>query len=266
MIGKGKSVSNSGGNCKYALEKDKAEILDKRFLSSETPEGISKEMASFQNLNGNCKNNTISFVLSPDKADNLSNEQLKSIANDFLKKMGLENNQSLIVKHVDNKKKIPHIHIYTNRIDFEGQAYNDSFIGKKTSEMADRIAQERNLTRARSVELQNIQARKPTKEQVQAIFENALKESKSPEQFFKNVQAKGVELTNSIDKMGNVRGYRVKFKDIDIKASQVGNKFTFAKLSNTLSMAKAVLNPASLLTDIATKAIKKGIDRGGMSL
>lgn len=263
MIGKAKSIGHTGGSIGYALKKDQAEILDKRFLVSETPEGICREMATFQNLNGNCKNNTISFVLSPDKADNLSNAELKSIANDFLQKMGLENNQSFIVKHVDNKNKIPHLHIYTNRIDFEGNAYNDSFIGKKASEMADKIALERNLTRARSVELQNIQARKPVKEQVRGIFEDALKQSKDYKEFFENVKNKGVKLTQSIDKSGKVTGYRVQFKDLNLKASEIGNKFTFAKLPKALSMAKSILKPTSLLTDIAAKTIKKGLDIGG---
>ncbi len=122
MIGKGKAVSHTAESLGYAMEKDKAEVLEKTYLVGETPEEIEKEMKTFQNLNGRCENNTFSFVLSPSIEDGnrLTNEDYKRISKKFLKELKLEEHQSIIVKHNDRNHK--HLHIYVNRIDMQGKA------------------------------------------------------------------------------------------------------------------------------------------------
>src|SRR5690554_8151414 len=65
MIGKGKSITHTQAAVNYAMVKEKAEIIDKRHIAGDTAEDITKEFQQFQNLNGRCKNNTFSFVISP---------------------------------------------------------------------------------------------------------------------------------------------------------------------------------------------------------
>ena len=45
--------------------------------------------------------------------------------------MSLQNNQSIGFVHRD--KKHTHVHIYTNRIGFDGKADNDNFMRKEVS-------------------------------------------------------------------------------------------------------------------------------------
>lgn len=102
-------------------------MLDKDIVS-ENPKEVAKEFKAFQNINQRCERNSFSFVISPTVKDgkNLSEEQLRYINTSFLRKMELENHQYIAFVHQNTAHK--HIHLYVNRIDYQGKAYNDRFI------------------------------------------------------------------------------------------------------------------------------------------
>lgn len=142
MIGKAASIAHGAEAMDYALEKENAEVIDKHYVVGDTSKEIKQEFKITQDLNQRAKNKDISIVLSPEPADGktLTNKDYRAIADDYLKKMNLQDHQSLVVKHTD--KAHTHLHIYVNRIDNNGKAYNDSYISKKTQNIADEIAQE----------------------------------------------------------------------------------------------------------------------------
>lgn len=239
MIGKGKAISHTAASLNYAMVKEKGEVLDKNYLTGDTAREMEREMQTFQELNGRCKNNTFSFVLSPTIEDGkrLSDAEFRTLSKDFLTKMGLSEHQSITVKHQDRAHT--HLHIYVNRIDMQGKAAPDHHIGKAAQRIADEIAQERKLTRARTRQQEIEQAKKPTKDRIQAVFNDSLKQSKTPEEFFLSVQKKGVKLEKSINKQGQVQGYRASMDGESFKASEIGNKYTLKKIDQTIE--KAVL-------------------------
>lgn len=237
MIGKAKSITHTAASLEYAMSREQGEVLDKHFLTGENPKDIEKEMQVFQQLNGRCKNNTLSFVLSPSIEDGkrLTNAGFRTLSRDFLAKMGLQEHQSITVKHED--KEHSHLHIYVNRINMQGQAFKDHFIGKEAQRIADLVAQERNLTRAKARQQEIETAKKPAKERVQAVLEASLKRSKTPKEFFQNVRNQGVKLEESKNKQGKVQGYRVELDGESFKASEIGNKFTLGKIAKTIDKA-----------------------------
>lgn len=239
MIGKAKSITHTAASLEYAMSREQGEVLDKHFLTGETPREIEKEMQMFQQLNARCKNNTLSVVLSPSIEDGkrLTNADFRSLSRDFLAKMGLQEHQSITVKHED--KEHSHLHIYVNRIDMQGQAFKDHFIGKEAQRIADLVAQERNLTRAKARQQEIETAKKPTKDRVQAVFNDALKHSKTPNEFFANVKKNGVVLVESRNKQGKIQGYRVQLDGESFKASEIGNKFTLGKIAKTIDKSVA---------------------------
>lgn len=239
MIGKAKSITHTAASLEYAMSREQGEVLDKHFLTGETPKEIEKEMQMFQQLNGRCKNNTLSIVLSPSIEDGkrISNAGFRTISRDFLSKMGLQEHQSITVKHED--KAHTHLHIYVNRIDMQGRAFKDHHIWKDAQRVADQVAQERNLTRAKIRHEEIEAAKQPAKERVQAVFEDSLKYSETPKEFFQNVRNQGVKLDESINKQGKVQGYRVELDGESFKASEIGNKFTLGKIAKTIEKAVA---------------------------
>lgn len=242
MIGKGKSITHTAAAVNYAIVKEKGEVLDKHLLTGETAEEIAKEFQQFQELNGRCKNNTFSFVISPSVEDGktLTNKEYRDIAKEFLEKSGLKDHQAIIVKHQD--KEHTHLHIFANRIGIDGKAASDHFVGLESQRIADEIAKDRNLTRAKVVGIENEINNKDIKKEILSRFENAIKthRPRNQEQFFDALKANKIDAKLTINKQGEVQGYRVNFEGQSFKASEIGNKFTLAKLDKTLSAANSI--------------------------
>lgn len=66
------------------------------------------------------------FILSfsPHDALRINNHLLEGIVNDYLKRLGYDDNQFIAFRHFD--KKHPHVHIMVNRINFKGKCTSDS--------------------------------------------------------------------------------------------------------------------------------------------
>jgi hypothetical protein len=151
MIAKGKSISHLSASISYALGREEAVILDKN-IAFETPHGVAKEFRLFQNLNQRCQRNSLSFVLSPTIEDgkNLSLEQLENINKSFLEKMNLDNHQYIAFVHQNTEHK--HIHLYVNRINYQGNAYDDTFISNRSARVAESIAIDIGLKTAKEIQ------------------------------------------------------------------------------------------------------------------
>lgn len=242
MIGKGKCITHTSAAISYAMEKNGAEIIDKKMVIGENGKEISNEFKLFQDLNKRTENNTISFVLSPEpkQGETLNNNQMKILSDDFLKRMGLENNQAVIVKHTD--KAHTHLHIFVNRINEKGEAYKDNFIGKKSQNTADQVAKERGLIRAKEVmkskELSTQQIRKEIKE----ISDKVIKSK--PKNFLdysKKMETLGVKINPKINKNGQMQGFRVDFKGMNFKASEVHKTMSFGNIEKQIAQIGRIL-------------------------
>lgn len=269
MIGKGKSIAHTGNAINYAVEKHKAELLDKHNLIGSTGQEVEQEFKMCQNLNGRCENNTFSFVLSPSIEDGtkLTDEQLRDIAKEFLDKMNLKDNQAIILKHQD--KAHTHLHIYANRIGFDGKATKDHHIGKKCQDKAHEIAKSRNLTCARDVESLRLENTKDIRQEISRRMDAVLKDHK-PRNFedFKNLcEGSGVELEPSINKKtGAMRGYKVKFDGQTFKASDLGKKKITTKVKGKVvakTIAKFTIPQLAIVFKAASiLKIDKGFSKG----
>jgi hypothetical protein len=241
MIGKGKSIAYTGNAVNYAIEKHKAELLDQRYLTGETGAEVEAEFKMCQNLNGRCENNTLSFVLSPsiDDGEKLNDANLRKIAKEFLEKMSLSRNQSIILKHQDKKHK--HLHIYVNRIGFDGKAYKDKHIGWKSQRIAHEIAKEMGLTCARDVEELKKENTKGIRKEIGQRMDQIIKDHK-PRDFddFKDLcKASKIDISPTVNKKtGELQGYRVGFDQFNFKASEIGKKYTLKGLDLAFKKAK----------------------------
>jgi len=147
MIGLGKSISHTGASMGYGWDQEKdAKVVYLEHLSGDNPKEVIQEFKIIQLQNYRCKKNTLSFVLSPTIEDGreLRDKELREITQRFVKEMGLQERQAIAFVHQD--KSHLHIHLYVNRISFEGKAYKDNFIGKRSQLAAERVAGEMGLT------------------------------------------------------------------------------------------------------------------------
>ncbi|RKN82857.1 relaxase/mobilization nuclease domain-containing protein [Ulvibacterium marinum] len=277
MIGKGKSIAHTGQSMGYGWNQEKgAEVVHSQNLAGENAKQVTEEFRLVQDMNQRCQKNTLSFVLSPTKEDGqrLSNEKLGELTKSFIDKMQLQNRQAIAFVHRD--KAHTHVHLYVNRIGFDGKAYNDSFIGKRSQQMAEQVALEKGLTTVRMVqaekELETLNIRQGIKR-----IHNQVMEREQPKTLFDYMRAMGerkVEVIPSINKAGKLQGFRFQhrghnFKGSDVHRSMSGGNLTKQlshgmELNKQLGSAKSLAmagKAAELASSAALKMARKALEQ-----
>ncbi|CAM4082136.1 relaxase/mobilization nuclease domain-containing protein [Gillisia hiemivivida] len=285
MIGKGNSIARTGASIDYGWNQEKdAEVVLKEYLAGDTPQEITEEFKIIQSQNERCINNTLSFILSPTIEDgkDLSVKDLEELSKKFLKEMNLQNNQSIGFVHRD--KEHTHVHINTNRIGFDGKAYNDSFIGKRSQLAADNVAKELGLTRVREVQQQKLQELNPQRLAIKQINDRVLEtRPKSLDEYINKMKEHQVKVIPSINKSNQIQGFRFEYKGINLKGSDVHRSMTGGKLIGDITRNSAYIRmkevpnslklmdktvqvstnmAASIAKNLVKQVIKRSLDTG----
>lgn len=244
MIAKGKSITHLAASIGYVNRNVKvATVLDKN-IASEDPAGVTREFKIFQNMNSRCQRSNLSFVISPTIEDGrkMQMQDLREVSQQFLREMKLNNHQYIAFVHEDTAHK--HIHLYANRIDYQGKAYNDQFISNRAAVVAEKIALERGLHTARSIQAERSQ--KLGKQQEVATIRHISKEllrqkgvnsvEKFVDKFNKEGQTRGLQAEAYCNKAGRFQGLRFYAHGIKYKASEVDKSLRKQALEKTLSI------------------------------
>jgi len=235
MIGKGKSISHTGKALGYAENKLDAREIDRKYVVGENFKEIRQEFKVLQSVNHHCEKNTLAFVVSPTIADGnkLTDQDWREISQGFLKKMGLQEHQSVSYLHTDTEHK--HLHIYVNRIDFAGKAYQDNFLSNRSAQIAKEIAHARGLTLAQQVKTEQQRALIPKSEIILEAHRSVL--SHAPRQvaeYTRLMKERGVESHLKHDSKGLLVGVTFELAGERIKASDIDRNLTGKKLELTL--------------------------------
>lgn len=250
MIGKGKAISHTKASIEYGWNQEKnAEIVYKQNLAGETPKEITEEFKIIQSMNDKCERNTFSFVISPTIKDGkkLDLKDLNKITSEFVEDLKLENHQAIAFVHNDKNHK--HIHLYVNRIDFNGKAYNDSFIGKRSQKTAERIAEKLNLQTVKMVKEQKLENLKEVRKYIREKHEFSFKffHPESYHQYINQMRQFNIQVKPVINKSNQLQGFRYKLNNINLKGSEVHRSLSINKLkSKFLEIAKATLKQISI--------------------
>lgn len=241
MIGMGKSISHTAASMSYGMNEEKeAEIVHSQYLAGETPREITEEFKVIQEQNELCRKNTLSFVLSPTIEDgrNLKAEQLKEMTERFLKEMRLREHQAVAFVHRD--KEHIHVHLYANRISFEGKAYNDSFIGKRSQKMAERVARQMELTTVREAQQEKLYRMQEIRSEIQRIHEKVMARERPRDfdQYIKSMEQNNVKVIPSINKQNQLQGFRFEYKGTNLKGSEVHRSMSMGRIAGQMNFEK----------------------------
>jgi hypothetical protein len=244
MIAKGKSIRHLGASINYAIAKEEAVVLDKNIVA-ETPKEVAQEFQAFQERNHRCERNSLSFVISPTVQDGkeMNEDHLRSINASFLSKMGLENHQYIAFVHQNTPHK--HIHLYVNRIDYQGKAYNDQFISNRCAHVAEGIAKDRGLETAKEAKRARLMEKRissPEMADIKQLAHSTLKQKEvaSVDRFVDVFNRSGAERGFRAEayrsKSGAFSGLRFYVGDKKFKASEVDRSLSKQKIEKRLDL------------------------------
>tara|TARA_R110000868_G_scaffold346999_1_gene608099 strand:+ start:1235 stop:2092 length:858 start_codon:yes stop_codon:yes gene_type:complete len=282
MIGKGKSISHTRASMSYGWNQEKdAEIVLKEFLHGDSPAEITKEFKMLQDQNYHCTKNTLSFVISPTIEDgkHLDKNELQAITKRFMHEMKLGERQAIAFVHQDKDHK--HIHLYVNRIDFKGIAYNDSFIGKRSQLAAEKTAEHLGLTTVKQIQFEKEFNLNEIRTEIKRRHDLTMKQfkPKSFDAYIKDMQVNGVKVIPTINKQNKLQGFRFEFDGHNLKGSEVHRNMSIGNIGKQMAGIEGakVLKNNNVTIKIADKLvdltpnlalkitkfiIKKAIDKG----
>lgn len=175
------------------------------------------------------------------------------------------------VAYVHRDKEHTHVHLYVNRIDMNGRAYNDSFIGKQSQLAAERTARKLGMQTVREVQYERSIQLSGIRSEIRNIHEKTIGEgrSKDLESYIARMREQQVKVTPSINKAGNLQGFRFEYKGHNLKASEVHRSLSGRSLLQSIEKQRSVklagrsisIAP-SLARTVAEKVIKVVIDKG----
>lgn len=233
MIAKAKSISHTRASMYYGWNQEKgASIIYKQNLIGMSPDELSKEFKFIQDLNNNCKRNTISFILSPTIEDGkkLTSNSLSEIVINFIYQMKLENNQAVAFVHKD--KAHLHAHLYINRIGFDGNAYNDSFIGKKSQKAAEIVATKLGLTTVKQVIENKLNSEK---EDINYVYKTHIEtinnlKTKTFDLYCDAMKKNNISIVPTINSSKMIQGLRYKIGNKSFKGSEINKSMSIQNI------------------------------------
>ena len=214
-------------------DKGTAERVYQNNLLSQNPEQQFTEMKTVADRNKNVKNWALTGYISPEKSigDQLSNEELTQLALRALKKIGVrDNNQMVLDIHSSTKQK--HIHFIVNRVNIHGEntikAHN---IGELFGKAVREVCKEMNLKT-------DIEIGKEKKKQMLKALTTSLRISRSFEELINNMKKLGYRVTLSQNEKVGISGMRiVKFEDINHQTEREYKPgYKLSEITNTLKI------------------------------
>lgn len=262
MVSKATATKGSSQAFDYLLDdKGHAQELDRNLLTGENGQELLAEFREVQAQNTNCINNTYSIVLSPSNERSFTNDELRELGREHLKNLGfdLENTQYLMTVHRSTDQ--PHVHILANRIDMQGNAHKDNFIGKRAQRSAEQIAERLGLTTARDIQKNKELSLEPNikaiRKEIQQAF-NQAKQEPDFASFCSKMKSQGIEVREIHNSGGKLQGLRYVHSKTgtDIKASEVGKEFG----AKTLVQKGMPFKDVPLDINLSKFVVKKGLE------
>ncbi|PRP65840.1 relaxase/mobilization nuclease domain-containing protein [Nonlabens agnitus] len=232
MIAKISTTSSAKVAIDYANDQKKeAEIVSKHMLLGTDVNKFHQDFEMIQKLNSNCKKNVISVILSlsVDNKAKVTNKVWKQVIADFSTSMKLDQHQHVAFLHKDKSHR--HVHLYYNRINFDGKAYNDFKIGKNAGDVAHELSMQRGWISAKEISINKKQGSIPIRKEIyqnhQTITENP--NCSTLEKYIDYFQLKDVDVKIVMGKNGKVNGLRFNTQKSSFKASEVHREMGFNK-------------------------------------
>ncbi len=239
MIGKIVKGRSFKGCISYVLaDKDAKVLVSEGVLEADVKSIINSfYMQSLLNPNLSRCVGHIPLAFSPDDNERMTDHFMERLAKEYMKLMGIENTQYIIVRH--NNTSHPHCHIVFNRIDNDGKTITDRNDQYRNEKVCKQLKDKYNLTYGKSKENVNVQKLKgaeQTKYEIYHAIKDALPKAKSWQQFEETLKQQGVAIEYKYKgQTDEVQGVSFKKGEHSFKGSEIDRKFSYSKLDIILN-------------------------------
>lgn len=153
MISKILIGKSFGGLCRYLCQdQSRAMLLEALGVREYDHNLMAADFEEQRRLNPDLKNPVLHAILSYYPGEKITDEKMKQIAKEYLKELGIQNTQVVIVRHTDRKHQ--HVHIVVNRVDNDGKTIKDNWIGLRGKKVAQQLTLKHELVQVQKKNLE----------------------------------------------------------------------------------------------------------------
>jgi hypothetical protein len=197
----------------------------------------------------------VSLSFNPADAERLDSNRMLEIAEGYLKKMGLDKTQYLIMRHHDTPDN-QHVHIIANRVDDAGKTIKDGKNYYRSREALRELSQEHGLTspeKMRSKEQQpdRLYGTELARYELKQVLRKELATATKLPELEAALQAHGVKMRYYYTKAGEPLGISFGKEDVAFKGSELERHYSLAGIQRQLAanaqvQSQALMQPTPL--------------------
>lgn len=178
MIAKIITGTNVSGLLHYLTAKKYTVLTSNKLFPDANINYVTNEFKEIQSLNPRCKNNLMHIVLSFPEKDNMTEEKMKTITEDFLNEFGASENQWLSILHFNTAHF--HQHAVINRVKSNGKLLSDSFSYLEAKRICRLLEIKYDLNKISNIKSENSNI---NKDDLKGLITDVLIHSKSIDEF-----------------------------------------------------------------------------------
>jgi len=238
MIGKIIKGKSFKGCISYVMCKENMKLLDSEgvFYNDQNSIINSFYMQSLMNQNLAKSVGHISLAYSKDDAPKLTDAFMLKLAKEYMRAMGIENTQYIIVRHSDREH--PHCHIVFNRVDNDGKTISDKNDRYRNEKVTKTLKEKYGLTFGagkEKIKTQQLKEPDKTKYEIHKAIQTALKSAKNWNQFKNILNQSGIEMKFKYKGQSDeVQGISFAKGEYSFKGSEIDRQFSYSKIDYQL--------------------------------
>lgn len=222
----------------YVFKDGRSEVIDSKGIMAADPLSVAASFKVQAMLRPEIKSPVGHICISfhPDDTERMTNDLMVELCEAYMKGMGIQDTQFLLVRHYDTKH--PHMHLVFNRIDDNGKLISDRNWYLKNEKVCKDIKTQYGLTFSRGKQNVNLDRLRPEDRRRYQMYydvKNALAEATSFIDFQHRLDSVGIKTVfKRSSKSGDFQGITFKRDGYSIKGSKLDRSLSLIRIMKSL--------------------------------
>ena len=231
----------------YVFKDGRSEVIDSKGIMAVDPLSAAASFKVQAMLRPEIKSPVghICNSFHPDDTERMTNDLMAELCEAYMKGMGIQDTQFLLVRHYDTKH--PHMHLVFNRIDDNGKLISDRMWYVKNEKVCKQIKTEYGLTFSKGKQNVNIDRLRPEDRRRYEMYydvKNALAEATSFTDFQIRLEDVGIKtVIKRSSKIGDFQGITFKRDGYSIKGSKLDRSLSLIRIMKSLPKGNKIHRP-----------------------
>ena len=231
----------------YVFKDGRSEVIDSKGIMAADPLSAAASFKVQAMLRPEIKSPVGHICISfhPDDTERMTNDLMVELCEAYMKGMGIQDTQFLLVRHYDTKH--PHMHLVFNHIDDNGKLISDRNWYLKNEKVCKDIKTQYGLTFSQGKQNVNLDRLRPEDRKRYEMYydvKNALAEATSFTDFQNRLDSVGIKTVFKISsKSGELQGITFKRDGYSIKGSKLDRSLSLIRIMKSLPKGNKIHRP-----------------------